>query len=69
MEFSVISEKFQKFQINNRNYPKPRYQRCGNFREISIFERNKSVYIDRKPTFETSRCFRDRNNDFDFDDG
>ena len=48
---------------------KPRYQRCGNFREISIFERNKSVYIDRKPTFETSRCFRDRNNDFDFDDG
>jgi len=37
-EISVISEKFQKFQINNTTYPKPRYRYRGNFsnfREIS----------------------------------
>jgi len=35
---SVISEKFQKFQIKNTNYAKPRYRYRGifsNFKEIS----------------------------------
>ena len=58
MEFSVISEKFQKFQINNINYPKRRYTYRGifsNFREIS--EISNKEYDYPKPRYRYHGIF------------